>query len=64
VESTLPYGKSDWDGFYRNVADHLILGEPLAVTPESARDVIAILSLAEQSSNQGGMPLPLPYARS
>lgn len=64
VESTLPYGKSDWDGFYRNVADHLILGEPLAVTPESARDVIAILSLAEQSSKQGGMPLPLPYARS
>ncbi len=63
VESIVPTLKSSWDGFYRNIANHLLLGEPLAVTPESARDVIAVLSLAEQSSQQGGIPLPLPYAR-
>jgi predicted dehydrogenase len=61
VESTVPCFSSDWDAFWRNVADHLILGEPLAVTPESARDVIAVLNLAELSSKQGGRPLELPY---
>jgi scyllo-inositol 2-dehydrogenase (NADP+) len=61
VESDVPYGKNDWDGFYRNVADHLILGEPLSVTPESARKVIAVLNLAEESSKRGGVPLPLPF---
>ncbi len=61
VESRVAIAKSDWDGFYRNIADHLILGEPLAVTPESARKVIAVLSLAEQSSQQGGTPIPLSF---
>ena len=63
VESKIPYAESDWDGFYRNVADHLLIGEPLAVTPESARDVVAVLCLAGQSSAKGGVPLPLPYAQ-
>jgi predicted dehydrogenase/type 1 glutamine amidotransferase len=61
IESTVPIGKDDWDGFYRNVADHLLLAEPLAVTPESARKVIAVLSLAERSSQQGGMPVKLDF---
>lgn len=61
IESKVPLAKDDWDGFYRNIADHLILGEPLAVTPESARKVIAVLSLAEQSSRQGGTPLKLGF---
>jgi predicted dehydrogenase len=60
-DGTVPILKSDWDGFYRNVADHLLLGEPLAVTPESARNVISVLALAEESSNRGGVPMPLPY---
>ncbi|HWP39715.1 MAG TPA: Gfo/Idh/MocA family oxidoreductase [Tepidisphaeraceae bacterium] len=60
-DGTVPSLKSDWDGFYRNVADHLILGEPLAVTPESARKVIAVLSLAEESSHRGGTLLPPPF---
>lgn len=63
VESEVPYGKPDWDGFYRNIADHLIVGEPLAVTPESARKVIAVLSLAEQSSQLGGAPMKLGFAQ-
>ncbi len=57
IESRVPYEKSDWDGYYRNIADHLILGEPLAVTPESARKVIAVLSLSEESSKKGGAPI-------
>ncbi|HEX8343106.1 MAG TPA: ThuA domain-containing protein [Tepidisphaeraceae bacterium] len=61
VESVVPYYKDDWDGFYRNVADHLLLGEPLAVTPESARKVIAVLSLAERSSAAGGAPMKLDF---
>jgi predicted dehydrogenase len=61
ITSKVPCAKSDWDGFYRNVADHLILGEPLAVTPEAARKVIAVIDLAEQSSKQGGVPLKLPF---
>jgi hypothetical protein len=61
VERRVAIAKRDWDGFYRNIADHLILGEPLAVTPESARKVIAVLSLAEQSSQQGGAPIPLSF---
>jgi len=61
IDSTVPCQKSDWDGFYRNVADHLILGEELIVKPEEARKVIAVVDLAEQSSKQGGRPLPLPF---
>ncbi len=60
VESTVPYVAGDWHGYYRALADHLILGEPLEVTPESARRVIGVLSLAEQSSAKG-KPLPMPY---
>jgi scyllo-inositol 2-dehydrogenase (NADP+) len=61
IDGKVHYGKSDWDGFYRNVADHLLLGEPLIVTPESARKVIAVLNLAEESSKQGGVPVKLPF---
>jgi hypothetical protein len=60
-DGVVPCAKSDWHGFYRNVADHLLVGEPLAVTPESARNVIAVISLAEQSSHRGGAPMELPF---
>jgi len=53
------YCKSDWHAYYRNVADHLLLGEPLAVTPESARRVIAVIETAEKSS-RAGKALPFP----
>ena len=45
--------------YYRNVADHLLLGEPLAVTAEQAREVIAVIETAERSSAEG-RSLPLP----
>lgn len=60
IESDVPYVEGDWHGYYRSLADHLLLGEPLEVTPESARRVIGVLSLAEQSSAKGS-PLPMPY---
>ncbi len=45
--------------FHRNLADHLLLGEPLAVTPESVRPVIAVLEAATRSAASGGAPVPL-----
>lgn len=60
VESLIPFLKGDWHGYYRALADHLLLGDPLEVTPESARRVIGVLSLSEQSSVKG-VPLSMPY---
>ena len=37
-------------GYYQNIVSHLNDGEPLIVTPESARRVIAVMDLAEKSS--------------
>ncbi|MGB2997528.1 MAG: ThuA domain-containing protein [Phycisphaerae bacterium] len=45
--------------YYRNIADHLLLGEPLAVTAEQGREVIAVIETAERSSAEG-RSLPLP----
>ena len=45
--------------YYRDVADHLYFGEPLSVTPESARRVIALIETAERSSKAGrGLAVP------
>jgi predicted dehydrogenase len=46
--------------FHRNLADHLLLGEPLAVTPASVRDVIAVLEAAQRSSDEGNVAVALP----
>jgi predicted dehydrogenase len=46
-------------GFHRNLADHLLLGDPLAVLPESARDVVAVLEAATASVAAGGRPVVL-----
>ena len=45
------------NGFYRNLADHLLLGEPLAVPPEEARRNIAVMEAAAQSIARGGEPV-------
>lgn len=56
----VPYsGHSEWQTFYTNIAGHLLRGEDLAVKPEQARRVIAILETAEHSSQQK-RELPLP----
>jgi predicted dehydrogenase len=59
TEMTLPPVPSDRYGFHRNLADHLIFGEPLAVTPESAREVVALLEAAQRSTDEGNIPVDL-----
>jgi len=41
-------------GFHRNLADHLLLGEPLAVDPRESRDVVRVLEAAHRSGANGG----------
>jgi len=45
--------------FHRNLADHLLTGEPLAVTPESSRRNIAIMEAARRSIASGSQPVPV-----
>jgi hypothetical protein len=44
--------------FYRNLAGHLLAGEPLAVTPESARRNVALMEAALRAAELG-QPLNL-----
>jgi scyllo-inositol 2-dehydrogenase (NADP+) len=51
VKVTLPgYGSIQ---YYRNVADHLLMGEELIVKPEQARRVIGVIDAAQRSSQSG-----------
>ncbi|OPZ85148.1 MAG: putative oxidoreductase YvaA [bacterium ADurb.Bin429] len=51
VKITLPgYGSVQ---YYRNVADHLLMGEELIVKPEQARRVIGVIEAAQRSSELG-----------
>jgi hypothetical protein len=47
------------DPFYRNLADHLLLGEPLAVRPEEAGRNVAVMEAAARSIAAHGRPVPL-----
>ncbi|MGH8903593.1 MAG: Gfo/Idh/MocA family protein [Egibacteraceae bacterium] len=40
--------------FHRNLADHLLTGEPLAVTPAQARRTTAVLEAASRSAREDG----------
>ena len=53
VDAEVAYKEGKWDTYYQNIAAHLLRGEPLAVTPESARRVIAIMEAAEKSTKSG-----------
>jgi predicted dehydrogenase len=53
-ETRLPPAVEQPFAFHRNLADHLHMGEPLAVTPASVRRVIAVLEAAQRSSADGG----------
>lgn len=59
-ESKLDPWQPNWHSYYQNVANHLIMGEPLIVTADQARRTIGLFELAEKSHAQGGKPLPLP----
>lgn len=42
--------------FHLSLADHLLTGEPLAVTPQSAARVVAVLEAATRSAERDGAP--------
>jgi predicted dehydrogenase len=60
TEARLPLPPAQRFAFHRNLADHLLLGDPLAVLPDSARDVVAVLEAATSSAASGGAPVSLP----
>ncbi len=43
--------ESVWQGYYDNIAGHLMRGEDLTVKPEEGRRIISIIKAAEESSN-------------
>jgi len=47
------------NGFYRNLADHLLWGEALAVPPAQSRRNIAVMEAAARSIAAGGAPVPV-----
>lgn len=59
IETHLPPEPKVSFAFHRNLADHLLLGDALAVTPESVRNVIAVLEAAELSAARNGAPVAL-----
>ncbi len=59
TESTVrPADHPGW-GFHRNLADHLLLGEALAVEPQQSRDVVAVLEAGHASGQAGGSVIEL-----
>jgi scyllo-inositol 2-dehydrogenase (NADP+) len=56
VKVTLPgYGAVQ---YYRNIADHLLLGEELLVKPEQARRVIGVIDAVQRSAQSGASVAP------
>ncbi len=62
VEQRLPLAPENRFAFFRNLADHLYSGEELAVTPESVREVVAVLQAAGHSISSGGAPIGVEAA--
>jgi predicted dehydrogenase len=56
-ETRLPLAAPQPFAFHRNLADHLALGEPLAVTADSIRKVVVLLEAAHRSSEHDGAPV-------
>ncbi len=48
-QQTLALQPRDETGFYRNLADHILWGEPLAVLPEESRRTVAVMEAATRS---------------
>jgi scyllo-inositol 2-dehydrogenase (NADP+) len=59
VETQVSCEKSQWRRYYENIAAALRGEAPLAVTPEEARRVIAVIETTARSA-EAGKPLPLP----
>jgi hypothetical protein len=55
IEQSLPNPPKKMNfPFHYNLADHLLLGEPLAVPIQHTARVIAVLETAKRSAEQGG----------
>jgi scyllo-inositol 2-dehydrogenase (NADP+) len=50
AETAVETVRGHWDGYYGNIADHLLGREPLAVTAEQAREVVRVLEAATRSA--------------
>ena len=59
TSTALPLAPDQRYAFHRNLADHLLLDEPLAVTAESVRAVVAVLEASQRSSDEGGRVVEL-----
>ncbi|GAC1440520.1 MAG: hypothetical protein NVSMB55_05500 [Mycobacteriales bacterium] len=46
--------------FHRQLADQLLSGEPMEVTPKGSRRNIAVMQAATESARAGGRPVPPP----
>ncbi len=53
IEQALPPAPAPGWGFHQNLADHLLLGEPLAVPPRQSRAVVAVLEAAHRAGANG-----------
>ena len=53
-EERVALPRRDRGAFYRNLAGHLLHGEPLAVPPQQARRVVAVMETAMTSAEQDG----------
>jgi len=51
--------QSNWGDYYVNIAEHLLSGGPLGVTPESARRVISVIETTGKSALSGKAEQPL-----
>ena len=50
IDARFPTVRGHWDGYYRNIAEHLSGQSPLAVTAEQAREVVRLLEAATESA--------------
>jgi len=57
-ERVRPPARSGWP-FHANLADHLLLGEPLAVPPEESLEVVRVLEAAHRSGTEGATSVRL-----
>jgi len=60
ADMEVKYKESNWNGFYENISEHLNKGKELAVKPEEARRVIAVMETAERSWKSGKVE-KVPY---
>ncbi|MBI2505278.1 MAG: Gfo/Idh/MocA family oxidoreductase [Candidatus Latescibacteria bacterium] len=57
ASTEVAFPKSDWDGYYQNVFEHLRGREKLVITPESAARVIGVLEAANISAARLSQPV-------